>query len=145
MLASHLIFWLSFFIFFKAESSSSDLETNNNNNNEIIDNIHHNKVLEKFRDKEIIFMGDSITRYQYLNFIGFLHTAQWVSRPPYIESERAWNKRVGDWVGFMKMSNLRFGGYEICDCYRDSHNPIPIEYTEEQMIDNWIPGMKENR
>lgn len=139
-----MLLCLSFIlILFKAEHSLSVLETNNNN--EIIDNIHHNKVLEKFRNKEIIFMGDSLTRYQYLNFIGFLHTAQWVSRPPHIESERAWATIDGDWVQFMKLSNLRFGGYEICDCHRDTHNPIPIEYTQEQSDENWIPGVKENR
>jgi len=93
-------------------------------------------------NKEIIFIGDSLMRYQYLNFIGFLHTAQWISRPTHIEYEKAWGD---DWERYLKISTLRFGGYEICDCYRNPGNPLSREYTEAQLKGNFVPGMKENR
>ena len=93
-------------------------------------------VLEMLRNRELIFLGDSLTRYQYLNFVDFQHTGQWMSRPPYSESERQWSKTKGNWPLFLKMTNLRLGGNEICDCYRDPAHPLDIVGPV---------GVKENR
>lgn len=92
-------------------------------------------------------MGDSLTRYQYLNFIGFLHTGQWASRKPSLESAKGWDGFAVkfSWDLSMKISNLRFGGYEICDCYRDEKHTIEIPLSEAQRYHNNVLGMKENR
>ena len=102
----------------------------------------HSTITNLLSNKEIIFMGDSLTRYQYLNFIGFLHTGQWVSRHPHVDLEKIWGD---DWTRYLKVSTLRFGGYEICDCYRHPDKPLTTEYTKEQLQGNFVPGMKENR
>jgi len=74
-------------------------------------------------NKRVVLIGDSLTRYQYMNLIHALHFNSWrISRPPHIEVETEWD--VDNWAGekewknYFKSSSLRFGCAEICDCYR---------------------------
>jgi len=74
------------------------------------------KLKELLRNKRIVFIGDSLTRYQYLNFIHFIHFNSWIlSSPPRLEVEGDWSS----WKSFHLGSSYRFGCKEICDCYRD--------------------------
>jgi hypothetical protein len=75
-------------------------------------------VLHYLKGKEIVFLGDSITRYQYLNLVHFFHLhGSWSeSSFPKIEIEKGWNS----WKSFHLGTSLRLGCEEICDCYRDT-------------------------
>lgn len=88
------------------------------------------KLKELLKNKHIVFIGDSLTRYQYLNFIHFLHFNSWtLSSFPRIEMESDWKS----WKSFHHGSSYRFGCKEICDCYRD------------KQFYNLGPNTKENR
>lgn len=81
------------------------------------------EVLENcFRGRHIIFIGDSVTRYQYLNLAQRLTYGTWTAfhgSSPLSESEKTWNS----WPHFMEQTNLRFKGLEICDCFRNPGHP----------------------
>ncbi len=70
-------------------------------------------------NKRIVFIGDSLTRYQYLNLILFFQRNSWVTNNfPAVEDEKAW----ASWRSFHMGSSFRFGCQEICDCYRLNDN-----------------------
>eukprot|EP01041_Mallomonas_annulata_P013583 gene13583-28840_t len=68
------------------------------------------------QNKRLVFIGDSLTRYQYLNFVHFLYTNSWFSPHPRSELEHEWES----WDAFFKGTSARTGCYEICDCHRNS-------------------------
>jgi hypothetical protein len=73
-------------------------------------------VKQAWRNKRIVFIGDSLTRYQTLNLIHFLHTNSWApSDPPHIEMAKVWGE---DWWGYKASTTLRFGCRMICDGFR---------------------------
>ena len=91
---------------------------------------HHYKSL--LRDKQIIFIGDSLSRYQYLNLIHYFHTNSWMGSTNQLARETDW----GSWKSFHIGSTLRFGCQEICDCYKpDDKKFIKIENRHYYDID----------
>lgn len=88
--------------------------------NYCVSGLGYSEVLQSLSHRQIIFIGDSLTRYQYLNLVDFLYTGRWVSPFPHSESE----KDIVGWNNFFTITNMRLGGYEICDCFRDDR---PIE------------------
>ncbi len=80
-------------------------------------NLTHAAVTRCLRGRHLVFVGDSLARYQYLNLVQFLGTASWsfFARDPQLtESEREWKS----WANFFRGSSARLFGHEICDCYR---------------------------
>jgi hypothetical protein len=72
-----------------------------------------------FQDNKVVFIGDSLTRFQYLNLINALHTGSWQTiRPSIVSGANVWV----NWKSFHLSTNVRFGCNEICDCYRDAVN-----------------------
>jgi hypothetical protein len=89
------------------------------------------------RGRHILFIGDSLTRYQYLNLAQFLTYDDWTpfhgKGVPLTEVERvqggsklSWNS----WSDFLAGTNERLQGYEICDCFRD------IRVHPDYMLEN---------
>ena len=71
----------------------------------------------------VAMVGDSLTRYQYLNLIYFLVHGVWgASGYPPNENEKKYN----NWTQFYQLTNERMGGHEICDCFRNRWNVDPI-------------------
>ena len=74
--------------------------------------------------RHIVFIGDSLTRYQYLNLAQRIVLGTWTAfhgatnaagvKLPLTELERSWPS----WAAFMAGTNERLQGNEICDCYR---------------------------
>mmetsp|Transcript_30406 Transcript_30406/g.61890 ORF Transcript_30406/g.61890 Transcript_30406/m.61890 type:complete len:354 (+) Transcript_30406:76-1137(+) len=66
----------------------------------------------------IAFMGDSLTRYQYLDLVYFLsHNGTWVSledRPNLVIE-----KTHPDWNDFYEFTNKILKPHENCDCFRN--------------------------
>jgi hypothetical protein len=78
---------------------------------------HEHPTKAVLKNRRLVFIGDSLTRYQYVNLIHFLHRNSWVQSDfPSIENERQWTS----WKSFHLGSASRFGCQEICDCYRDT-------------------------
>ncbi len=76
-------------------------------------------------DRPMLFVGDSVMRYQYVSLVYFLHTGEWPAR------RDGMRERVGDmgsvvWEGawknwaryYVDVPDRVFKGAEWCDCYR---------------------------
>lgn len=72
-------------------------------------------TLDILKGKHILFLGDSVTRYQYLNLASFLSTGNpiWPTSPS-SEVEKEWPS----WTAFYQGTNRRMNGQEVCDCFR---------------------------
>ena len=79
------------------------------------------EALEGLRDSHLLFMGDSMMRYQYLNLAYFLETGRpFHPGAPHNEMAHEWNSAgsVADhWVSFFQGTSERLKT-EICDCWR---------------------------
>lgn len=78
----------------------------------------------------VLFMGDSLTRYQYLDLVYFLsHNGTWVSpndKPNFVvQSEQS------GWVPYYKFTNAALQPYERCDCFHPE-----IRGKVEQIVEN---------
>ena len=81
-----------------------------------------NQANRCLRDQSLVFVGDSLTRYQYLSLIGFLHSGLWPEPlgglpdmpNPVMEMEH------GNWTAFYASSTTQYGGREVCTCVRDA-------------------------
>ena len=75
-----------------------------------------------------MFIGDSLTRYQYLNLIYYLEHGVWVANSTLKnENENTFNTFGAGWNQFFQVTNERMGGHEICDCFR-AHGQNAIEH-----------------
>lgn len=76
-------------------------------------------VRECLRGRRIAIVGDSLTRYQYLNLVHFIAYGSWYSARPHLENERQW----GSWATFFRGSTARLNKapnvFEVCDCVAD--------------------------
>ena len=79
-------------------------------------------ALEGLHDAHLLFMGDSLMRFQYVNLAYFLETGRpHNSGPPHNEIPREWgapdDSIAAHWLGFFQGTSARLGT-EICDCFR---------------------------
>lgn len=94
-----------------------------NCNFDVIDRDFARECIRRNSPDGIRLMGDSMTRYQYLNLAHFLATGNWTSdKAMPNENER----KFPGWTDFYQLTNQRMQGYEICDCQRA--NEIIIEH-----------------
>ena len=119
-----------------AETAKWNVTSNNNHEwHHIISNNSFSRkrtnlqAKDSLQHKRIVIIGDSVTRYQYMNLINFLHFNSWISERPWIEWEHEWIKHdgivngsdgrlLGDWQEYFVGTSARFGGAEFCDCSR---------------------------
>ncbi len=66
----------------------------------------------------LVIIGDSLSRYQYLNLVNFLEHGTWVTDPTHLKPSENEHKFDGGRVEFYQITNQRLGWHEICDCYR---------------------------
>lgn len=88
---------------------------------------------ERPRDLHIAFVGDSVTRYMYLDLVYYLHTNQWVadSDAPNILNA----KQFPSWNDHYYASNMALRPNEECDCFRNNpSNGTAID--KEETIEN---------
>jgi hypothetical protein len=71
--------------------------------------------LSRSSPRGIMLVGDSVTRYQYLNLIYFLVHNSWQMDGPLPNENQ---KKFESWDQYYKVTNQRMNGHEICDCYR---------------------------
>jgi hypothetical protein len=112
---------------------ADDYRQSNNDNNEttvIPENLH------------IAFIGDSVTRYQYLDFVYYLHTGRWVENTDNPNLVR--EKDYSGWIYFFNHTNAMFDGKEKCDCWRGNTTRIPppkifeVRYYADPIRNNYI-------
>ena len=95
----------------------------------------------------LVLMGDSVTRFQYMSLINFLHTGAWNTR--YIQDDMFPRDITiqgtfrGNWSNFYEFSNSLFYGKEVCDCYRQSshtykHTVRENRYYADPVANNYV-------
>lgn len=90
-------------------------------------------ILERPRDLHIAFVGDSVTRYMYLDFVYYLKTNQWVHDEEYPNILNA--KHFPSWNDHYNASMLALAPHEECDCFRN--NPKNSSHIDkEETIEN---------
>jgi hypothetical protein len=93
------------------------------------------QCISRSSPRGVMFIGDSLARYQYLNLAHFIATGNWHS-PADLPNEN--EKKFGDWASFYKETNRRLRGLEICDCYRNASDGNFYNVTENRYFEE--PG-----
>jgi hypothetical protein len=70
------------------------------------------------RNKKLTFVGDSLTRYQYINLAHFITVGEWEWDYLNGTNMHEWD----DWFEYFYMTSRLNGCNEICDCYRSGPN-----------------------
>ena len=88
---------------------------------------------ERPRDLHIAFVGDSVTRYMYLDLVYYLQTNQWVADNDAPNILNA--KHFPSWNDHYEASNEALRPNEECDCFRNNpSNGTAID--KEETIEN---------
>jgi len=95
------------------------------------------KAIATLKNKYLLMIGDSLTRYQYLSLVYTLRHRM----PPQTTMYPNMNENThGEWMTFFKNTNRVLAPYEDCDCsyydgrffehrrYHDVHNNINVTY-----------------
>ena len=80
--------------------------------------LDNNFLWERMRNRRLVFIGDSVTRYQYLDLVYFLTYKRW-NRDLRLVNER----QYGNWTEFFESTNGQFNPpnrkvNELCECHR---------------------------
>jgi hypothetical protein len=73
------------------------------------------RLREAMRNRRLMFVGDSVTRYQYVALTSFLTHRTW----PTDECVTNEHCSQGGWKEFFEKTTAANQGMELCDCYRD--------------------------
>jgi len=82
--------------------------------------VDDNDVLQWMQNRHLVFIGDSVSRYMYLNFVNFIEndgafvTKFENSRVHSISNEQTWTS----WKEFYLGTTAMLRGHERCDCFR---------------------------
>ncbi len=101
-----------------------------------LDAIDQNLARQCFRDnapRGVVLIGDSLTRYQYLNLMFFLVHGSWESASALPNENQ---NKFSSWNSFFKTTNERMGGHEICDCFRKSNRDFINSSVEHRYFDD---------
>jgi hypothetical protein len=74
------------------------------------------------KNLHIVFMGDSVSRYQYLSLAYYLRSGTWWD--PATHPNLVNEKTYGSWTDFYRRTSEEYAPYEQCDCFRpEPFNP----------------------
>lgn len=72
----------------------------------------------------IVFVGDSLTRYQYLSLSHYIKFGKWPD--PSVKPNFVWQTDHGTWMNFFMESNKVLFPNEQCDCWRPEENGVAL-------------------
>lgn len=81
-------------------------------NSKFRDSYHH-EALKFLRNRTIVFVGDSLTRYQFLYLIHYIRSGQWSD--PFAQ-KLCCEKEYTNWNAFYDSLAATFGCSHVCDC-----------------------------
>jgi FkbM family methyltransferase len=90
-------------------------------NEPVSDMVHANNILHTRRHRHILTIGDSVSRYRYLDMV-FRHHFHAERTPEYMLNE----KLHSSWDAFFMNTTNTFNGHMICDCSRQEQWPEAI-------------------
>ena len=99
-----------------------------NCNLNVIDREFARMVIRHAAPNGLLIIGDSLSRYQYLNLVNFLEHGTWVTDPTHLKPSENEKKFDGGWKEFYQITNQRLRGHEICDCFRDGGEILENRY-----------------
>lgn len=73
---------------------------------------------KRARDLSIVFMGDSLSRYQYLGLVNYLRNLEWIE-PTKVVDNPIFTESFGGWTEAYLKTNEMLAPYENCDCWRN--------------------------
>jgi hypothetical protein len=88
----------------------------------------------------LVFIGDSITRHQYLSLAYFLRHGKWFDpkRIPNLVNQNHFKKGAATkeegWATFFRETNKLFSPYERCDCFREKWDDVT--QVDSHVIEN---------
>jgi hypothetical protein len=117
----------------------------------------HEHVLDRLNGRKLILIGDSVSRYQYLELAFYVLFGKCPDKDSsnYILSERTYSTDLGtrDWAKFyaetskqLNVKSTKFSSTETCFCARLSLSPGSVieqrafQYTDIQVRANTTPG-----
>ena len=89
------------------------------------------------RGRPVLFVGDSVTRYQYLGLVQALDTGLHIPWVPASEHDNLF----GTWHSFFATTNERLSGHGACDCWRPP-NEAPQEVCSEGLCAWAVSGSR---
>jgi hypothetical protein len=96
------------------------------NYDDLLGNVSFNIPLPQ--NLNIVFMGDSLMRYQYLDLAYFLsHNGTWVGPEDNPSMVMEKTHPLG-WNSFYNFTNANLSPYESCDCFRNGKNGSSINH-----------------
>lgn len=98
----------------------------------------------EFRNLRLVFLGDSVTRYQYLSLAYYLRHGRWLD--PALSVNNLVNAHSfhhplhpdDDWNEFFLQSNRLLHPMEICDCLRDRKVVLERRYFYDAERENLL-------
>jgi len=93
--------------------------------------ISADEARECLRDKTLTFVGDSVTRFQFLSLASFIKNGVWPDEgkgPPILIARKPWPV-------WYKLASEHFSGSEWCDCFRPISGWVSAT-TARQLTEN---------
>lgn len=78
----------------------------------------------QFDNQSIVFVGDSLLRYQYLSLAYMVHHSTYY--PDESMPNILMHVTFKDWIDFYEGTNSVFGSHEHCDCFRSNNDAESI-------------------
>mmetsp|Transcript_8613 Transcript_8613/g.16310 ORF Transcript_8613/g.16310 Transcript_8613/m.16310 type:complete len:256 (+) Transcript_8613:1109-1876(+) len=93
----------------------------------------HEQAIQVLSNKSLVFVGDSVTRYQHISLVMFIHHELWPSNEetylghPNPVFANLWSRSNQDeeekWINYYEGTNSLLDERETCDCYRRRIRP----------------------
>lgn len=96
-----------------------------------VERFTHRKATRCLARKHLLFIGDSVSRYQYLSLVHFLETGLWKHPKHDVSYQGLWGK----WHDFYARTSALFRGNERCDCYRSDRLSNSIQNISD-LVEN---------
>ena len=103
---------------------------NLSNFNQIMESIDTNIPVPS--NLNIMMVGDSLTRYQYLSLVHFLQYGKWVD--PESNPNMVWIHSHPSWIDFFITTKSLLEPFEQCDCFRPAYRKVWL--TPDKIFEN---------
>eukprot|EP00392_Amoebophrya_sp_AT5.2_P007984 g8003.t1 len=103
---------------------------------------------ERTSRRHVLWIGDSVTRYSYIDYVYRLHHRQPDLLTP---STLLWERFHGNWTAYHQYSTAAFRGHMTCECFREGRQIQSMEEVEKEAEKTavwpppWVKTVVENR
>jgi hypothetical protein len=109
----------------------TNLSKSINDNHQVISNIlplHLNTSFHDITGLRLAMIGDSVSRYQYVDLVHYLHTRRWA--PHNQHPSIVIKPHFDTWLDYSNYTSLLLAPHEICNCRRpEGKVNLPLSYS----------------